>query len=181
MAGKENPKAGGRCAPRPDVPPDARDPANWSPEKLRALQEILDRSRERSGKAIRDTFDRPERRMDAAEFVRFWNGTRMKAMATVGAKGVPHVAPVHAEFVDGRLESSIYEEAVRRRDIARNPNVAFVTWGAGGAAAIVYGRAKERPGSLRETRPGATGSPRRALTLEIEVTRIYAMKGREET
>jgi hypothetical protein len=180
MATKEIPQAGDRCAPRPGVPPDARDPANWSPEKLGALQRILDRSRVRAGKAVRDTFDRAERRMDAAEFVRFWNATRMKAMATVGARGRPHIAPVHAEFVDGRLESSVYEEAVRRGDIAENPHVAFSTWGPNGAVAIVYGRAKERPGSLRETRPGATGSPRRALTLEIEVTRIYAMRGREE-
>ena len=34
--------------------------------------------------------------------------------------------------------------------------------------------------SLRETRAGATGTPRRTVALDIEITRIYAMKGREQ-
>jgi hypothetical protein len=163
-----------------DAAPDARDPANWPPEALAALQRLLDRSRARASQAVRDTFARPERQMAAAEFVQFWNALGMKAMATVSADGRPHVAPVHAEFVNGRLRSTIYENAVRRRDLRTNPEVAFTTWGAHGAAAIVYGRAREIPESLRETRPGATGSARRTVALEIQVTRIYAMKGREE-
>lgn len=128
---------------------------------------------------MRDTFARPERAMTAAEFVAFWNGTRMKAMATVGANHAPHIAPVHAEFVNGRLRSTIYETALRRRDLQNNPEVALTTWGPNGAAAIVYGRATEVPDSLRETRTGATGGRRRTVALDIEVTRIYAMKGRE--
>src|SRR5262249_33982037 len=123
--------------------------------------------------------DRVERRMHAREFVEFWNATRMKAMATVGKSGVPHIAPVHAEFVNGRLRSTIYENAVRRDDLRANPNVALTTWGGHGAAAVVYGRAREVADSRRETRVGATGAPRRTVALDIEVTRIYAMKGRE--
>ena len=118
--------------------------------------------------------------MTAAEFIGFWNATRMKAMATTGNNGMPHIAPVHAEFINGRLRSTIFEKAVRRRDLRDNPEVAFTTWGSNGAAAIVYGRAREVPDSLRETRTGATGGPRRTVTLDIEVTRIYAMKPREE-
>jgi len=117
--------------------------------------------------------------MTALEFVVFWNSTRMKAMATAGTHGMPHLAPVHAEFVNGRLRSTIYENAVRRRDLRSNPNVALTTWGRDGAAAIVYGRAREVPDSGRDTRPGATGAARRTVALDIEVTRIYAMKGRE--
>jgi len=159
--------------------PEERDPANWQAETLEAIQQVLDRSRGRARQAVRDTFDHPQRQMTALEFVTFWNATRLKAMSTVGANGVPHIAPVHAEFVNGRLRSTIYENAVRRRDLRDNPNVAFTTWGEHGAAAIVYGRASEVPGSARETRPGATGSARRTVVLDIEVTRIYAMKGRE--
>jgi hypothetical protein len=158
---------------------DERDPRGWPAQVLAALQRILDESRASAGPAARDTFDRPERRLDAAAFVAFWNGSRMKAMATTGKNG-PHIAPVHAEFAAGKLRSTIYENAVRRRDLARNPNVALTTWGANGAAAIVYGRAREIPGSRRETRPGATGKPRRTIALEIEVTRIYAMGERGE-
>jgi hypothetical protein len=118
--------------------------------------------------------------MSAAEFVRFWNGVRMKAMATASADGAPHIAPVHAEFVNGRLRSTIYENAVRRIDLQGNPRVALTTWGAGGSVAIVYGRAREVADSGRDTRPGASGQPRRTIALDIEVTRIYAMKARSE-
>jgi hypothetical protein len=114
------------------------------------------------------------------ELVQFWNGTRMKAMSTVGSGGAPHIAPVHAEFVDGRLRSTIYENAVRRQDLRDNPRVALTTWGANGATAIVYGTAREVSGSSRETRPGASGKPRRTVALDIEVTRIYAMKERQQ-
>jgi hypothetical protein len=155
-----------------------RDRSTWEPEVLAALQDILDRSRRTAGAAVRETFDHPERQMTAAEFVAFWNETRMKAMATAGRRG-PHIAPVHAEFVNGRLRSTIYEDAVRRRDLQRNPEVALTTWGPHGAAAIIHGRAREIPNSGRETRAGATGRPRRTVALDIEVTRIYAMKPRE--
>ncbi len=155
--------------------PEAKDPDAWDPEALAHLQAVLDRSRDAAGEAVRDTFDRAARRLDAAAFVRFWNATRMKAMATSGPDGAPHIAPVHAEFVAGRLRSTIYDTAVRRRDLRTNPRVALTTWGEGGAAAIVYGRAREVPNSLRDTRPGARGTPRRTVALEIEVTRIYAM------
>jgi hypothetical protein len=157
--------------------PEERDPTAWPPEVLEPMQRVLDLSRRTAGQAVRDTFDRPERLMTALEFVQFWNGSRMKAMATEGRNG-PHIAPVHAEFVNGRLRSTIYENAVRRADLRRNPSVALTTWGAHGAAAIVYGIAREVPESLRETRPGATGRSRRTVALEIEVTRIYCMKPR---
>jgi len=157
-----------------------RDPACWPPAVLAALQAVLDRSRSSAGQAVHDTFAHPERQMTAAAFVSFWNSTRTKAMATVGPNGQPHIAPIHAEFVAGRLRSTIYETAVRRRDLRDNPHVALTTWGPAGAAAIVYGRALEVSGSLRETRPGATGKPRRTLTLDIEVTRIYAMQPKRE-
>jgi hypothetical protein len=159
--------------------PEERDPTNWPREVLDQLQRILDGSRGTAGQAARDTFEHPERQMTAAEFVAFWNSSRMKAMATVG-KAQPHIAPVHAEFVNGRLRSTIYENAVRRTDLQGNPRVALTTWGADGSVAIVYGRARELPDSLRDTRPGASGQPRRTVALDIEVTRIYAMKGRSE-
>lgn len=160
------------------APPDGRDPATWSAAALAVIQAALDRGRAGAGAAVRDTFDHPERRMSAAEFVTWWNGIRLKAMATSGANGAPHVAPVHAELIDGVLRSAIYERAARRRDLRANPRVTFTTWTADGAAAILHGIAREVPDSLRETRPGAGGAPRRVVVLEIEVTRIHAMKGR---
>ena len=170
---------GGKPASSAGASVEERDPANWQSEALAALQRILDHSRAAAGPAVRDTFEDANRQMTAAEFVTFWNGSRMKAMATVGRRGTPHIAPVHAEFVNGRLRSTIYEHAVRRRDLSHCSEVALTTWGPHGAAAIVYGQAREVPHSRRETRPGKTGAPRRTVTLDIEVTRVYAMKGRE--
>lgn len=159
---------------------EERDPAAWPAEVLERLQRVLDRSRSRAGQAVRDTFAHPERQMTALEFATFWNASRMKAMATVGRNGAPHIAPVHAELVNGRLRSTIYENALRRSDLRDNPHVGLTTWGPHGATAIVYGRAREIADSLRETRAGATGTPRRTVALDIEITRIYAMKGREQ-
>jgi hypothetical protein len=156
-----------------------RDPRTWSSHLLEPIQGALDQGMKRAGVAVRDTFARSDRRLTALEFVTFWNACRMKAMATVGNDGSPHIAPVHAEFVAGRLRSTIYENAVRRRDLRANPRVALTTWGVNGAAAIVYGRARELPDSSRETRPGATGAVRRTVALDIEITRIYAMGPRE--
>lgn len=160
------------------VPADAKDPSTWPAAALAAIQQAIDRGRANGGAAVLETFDHADRRMSAAEFVTFWNGTRTKAMATTGPDGAPRLAPVHAEFVSGRLRSTIYENAVRRRDLRHDPRVCFTTWGPHGAAAIVHGIAHEIPDSLRETRPGASGRPRRTVALEIEVTRIYAMKAR---
>jgi hypothetical protein len=169
-----------RCAlPIAPAAVDEKDPATWPAETVAALQATIDRSRASAGPAVRESFDRSERRVSAVEFVAFWNAARMKAMATVGAGGAPHIAPVHAEFVAGRLRTTIYENALRRRDIAARPEVALTTWGPNGAAAIVYGIAREMPGTLRETRPGSSGRPRRTVALDIEVTRIYAMGPRE--
>jgi len=181
MATAADPKT--RCS-QPIVPAattDERTAVAWPAEALARLQRVLDRSRARAGQAVRDTFDQADRQMNALEFIEFWNSSRLKAMATVGANSVPHIAPVHAEFVNGRLRSTIYENALRRRDLRHNPRVALTTWGAHGAAAIVYGRASEVADSGRETRPGATGTARRTVALDIEITRIYAMKPREGT
>jgi hypothetical protein len=156
----------------------SRDPATWSADLLLPIQAAIDRGRASGGPAVRETFDHPQRRLNAAEFVSAWNEIRLKAMSTCGTDGTPHAAPVHAEFIDGRLRSTIYENAVRRRDLRHNPRVVFTTWTADGFAAIVHGTAREIPDTLRETRPGASGRPRRTVALEVEVTRIYAMKPR---
>jgi len=158
--------------------PEERDPAQWPPELFAPIQRLLDESRARAGTAVQDSFDHPDRRLTAREFVTLWNACGLKAMATVGSTGRPHVAPVHAEFVNGRLRSTVYANAVRRRDLQANPHVALTTWAPGGAAAIVYGRAREVPDTLRDTRPGPTGRARRTVALEIDITRIYAMKAR---
>ena len=114
--------------------------------------------------------------MNAAEFVEFWQSVRLVAMATVGENGSPHLAPVHARLDGIRLRLVIYDNTLRRRDIAANPRVAFSTWRADGAAAIVYGVAREIAGSLRPASTSRSGKPRQVIELEVKLTRVYAMR-----
>jgi hypothetical protein len=156
----------------------ARDPLHWPVEAVERIERVLARSRRSAGDAARETFDRADRQMSAVEFVQFWNGAKVKAMATVSPNDMPHIAPIHASFEHGDLKTTIYVNAVRRFDIRNNPEVALTTWGDGGAAASVYGRARELEGTEKATRNGASGAERRTVGLAIEVHRIYAMKSR---
>ncbi len=154
-------------------------PSEPTPAELGALQALLDRSTRTATPTIADSVAYPARQMSAAEFVEFWRSVRLVAMATVGPAGQPHIAPVHAELAGTTLRLVVYEKAVRRQDLAANPRVAFTTWRADGSVAILYGRAREVPGSLRGARPGQSGRPRRVVTVEVPLTRIYAMRAPE--
>ena len=143
---------------------------------LPALQKLLDRSAASAGPAAADSLAYPARQMTAAEFVEFWQSVRLVAMATAGENGSPHIAPVHARIDGTRLRLVVYDNTLRRRDIAANPKVAFTTWRADGAAAIVYGVAREVSGSLRPARAAQSGNPRQVIELEVKLTRIYAMR-----
>jgi len=145
-------------------------------DELAALQALIDRSVRTATPAVGDSVAYPERQMSASEFVEFWNSVRLVAMATVGEGGRPHLAPVHATLNGATLRLVIYDNTVRRGDLARNPRVAFTTWRADGAAAIVYGRAREIEGSLRPARPGRSGKPRQVVEIEVKLTRVYAMR-----
>lgn len=143
---------------------------------LAALQRLIDASTRSATPAVADSLAYPARQMTAAELVDFWRSLRLVAMTTVGPAGQPHVAPVHAEIDGTLLRLVIYENAVRLHDLATNPRVAFTTWRDDGASAILYGKAREVPGSLREARPGRSGATRRVVTVEVELTRVYAMR-----
>jgi hypothetical protein len=143
---------------------------------LQALQKLIDRSAASAGPAAADSLAYPARQMRAEEFVEFWESVRLVAMATTGESGRPHIAPVHARLDGVRMHLVIYDNTLRRRDIAANPRVAFTTWRADGAAAIVYGVAREVAGSLRPARAAQSGNPRQVIELEVKLTRVYAMR-----
>jgi hypothetical protein len=143
---------------------------------LQALQKLIDRSAASAGPAAADSLAYPARQMGAEEFVEFWESVRLVAMATTGESGGPHIAPVHARLDGVRMHLVIYDNTLRRRDIAANSRVAFTTWRADGAAAIVYGVAREVAGSLRPARAAQSGNPRQVIELEVKLTRVYAMR-----
>ncbi len=167
----------------------------YAGEELARLQALIDRSTATATASVADSVAYSGRQMSATEFVEFWRSVRLVAMTTVGAAGQPHIAPVHAQLGGVRfrfgsaheavghensdlttLRMVIYEDTVRRGDLARNPRVALTTWREDGAAAILYGRASEVPGSLREARAGRSGKPRRVVELAIKLRRVYAMR-----
>ena len=143
---------------------------------MRALQALIDRSIASAGPAAAESLAYPPRQMSAAEFVEFWSSVRLVAMSTVGEDARPHIAPVHARLDGTRLHLLIYDNTIRRRDIASNPHVAFTTWAGDGAAAIVYGVARELPNTLRPARPAQSGRARQVVEIEVRLTRIYAMR-----
>ena len=145
-------------------------------DQFSALQALIDRSVRTATPSVADSVAYPERQMSASEFVEFWQSVRLVAMATVGEGGRPHIAPVHAALSGTTLRLVIYDNTVKRADLARNPRVAFSTWRADGAAAIVYGRAREVEGSLRPARPGRSAKPRQVVEIEVKLTRVYAMR-----
>lgn len=149
-----------------------------SPEALAALDAVIEASAGAAGPALADSVAWAPRRMNAAELFEFWRGIRLVAMATVGAKGQPHMAPVHAELHGGSLRVLVYDDAVRRRDLASNPRVAFTAWNAEGAVAMLYGRATEIEGSLRPARPSQGGRERRVVVFDVKLTRVHAMKAK---
>ncbi|HEY8517075.1 MAG TPA: pyridoxamine 5'-phosphate oxidase family protein [Candidatus Binatia bacterium] len=147
---------------------------------LAALDALIARSVRTATPAVADSVAYPDRQMTGAELVALVRDARLIAMATVGENGQPHIAPVHAELDGTTLRLVVYENAVRRADLRKNPRVAFTTW-KDGAAAILYGRAREVPGSLRPARPGRSGAERRVVTIEVALTRVYAMRPPERT
>jgi len=150
-------------------------PERGSTDEVAALQALIDRSARAASPALADSVGYPDRQMRAGELLEFWRGTGLVAMATVGPAGQPHIAPVHAELRGTTLALVVYENTVRRRDLAGNPRVAFTTW-RDGAAVILYGRAREIPDSAREARPARSGSPRRVVSIEVTLTRVHAMR-----
>ncbi len=145
---------------------------------LGALQAMIDRSTATAKPAAADSVGSKARQMSAVELLEFWRGVKLVAMTTVGSGGRPHSAPVHARLAGTTLTLVIYDNTVRRKDLESNPNVSFVSWDDSGAAVILYGRAREVPGSLREARPSFSGNPRKVVEIEVTLDRIYAMSPR---
>lgn len=145
---------------------------------ISALDALLERSGTAAGGALADSVAWAPRRMKAGELFEFWRGIRVVAMATVGPAGQPHMAPVHAELRGATLHVVVYEDALRRRDLAANPRVAFTAWNDDGAVAMLYGSATEIPGSLRPARPSQSGRERKVVEFEVRLTRVYAMNAK---
>jgi hypothetical protein len=76
-----------------------------SEEDVRRLQELLDRTLARANPHLASIVT-PERRLTARQVVRYLQGTKHVAFATVNERGEPRVSPLDGVFVRGRLSTA---------------------------------------------------------------------------
>ncbi|HMK97024.1 MAG TPA: pyridoxamine 5'-phosphate oxidase family protein [Acidimicrobiales bacterium] len=125
-----------------------------TPEELRRLQEVLDRSAAAAGPHMRSIIT-PERRLSAAELSERLQGLCLLAVATVTADGRPLVGPVDGYFLHGSFCFSSGRNSVRMHHLAARPAVSATYLPGEDLAVTVHGRAEvfgmddERSGDLR--------------------------------
>jgi len=91
--------------------------------ELTGLQELLDASLRRSGEHLRGIIHEGSRTPSAATVCRLLDGMKVLVVATVGADGRPRTSAVDGHFVHGRWIFTTSGDAVKCRDLRRNPAV----------------------------------------------------------
>jgi len=158
----------------------AFDVVNETPETLRRLQEIIERSTASAGTAIKRNFIGGGWSMSAEEFVAFWDAGPMASVSTVSDRGRVHVAPLEPRLVDGKFYVPTFPDSQRLLDHRANGRCAIAAWDGPYRAVIVYGTAREvdsDPTGRNEEAAGEQRYPSRGMvTIEIAPTRIYAIR-----
>ena len=90
-----------------------------SEEDVRDLQALLDRTFARANPHLAEIVT-PERRLNARQVVRYLQGTKHVAFATVNTKGEPRVAPLDGVFIRGRFTVSTGGHAARLQHLRAN-------------------------------------------------------------
>jgi hypothetical protein len=111
-----------------------------TPEDIRELQALLDRSRERAGPHLRSIY-RPENAIAASQLVSLFRGKKQVALATVTAAGEPRVAPVDALLLRGRVYFGTHISASRIRHLRRHPAISLAYFERDELAVVVHGTA----------------------------------------
>jgi nitroimidazol reductase NimA-like FMN-containing flavoprotein (pyridoxamine 5'-phosphate oxidase superfamily) len=112
-----------------------------TPEQLRTLQELLDRSAAGAGPHLRDIISEA-RRVDAAALCRRLQGMRLLVLATVTADGRPLVGPVDGYLLGGSFYFSSGRDSVRMRHLAARPAVSATHLPGEEFAVTVHGQAE---------------------------------------
>lgn len=110
-------------------------------DDLRRLQQLLDRTLERANPHLTSIVT-PERRLTAKQVVRYLQGTKHVAFATVNEKGEPRVAPLDGVFVRGRFTVGTGGRAARLRHLRANPACSAVHMDGDVVGITVHGRAR---------------------------------------
>jgi hypothetical protein len=107
------------------------------------LQDVIDRSIERAGPYLRESFQMPDHSLSAAQLTRHLTGKDWTiVLATVTSKGEPRVTPIGAIFHEGRFNVPILKTAARVKHVRRNPAVSATLFDGIDFACIVHGTAR---------------------------------------
>src|SRR5213078_614022 len=90
-----------------------------SEDDVRELQELFDRTLARANPHLLRIV-KPERQLNARQVVRYLQGTKHVAFATVNERGEPRVAPLDGVFIRGRFTVSTGDRAARLRHLRAN-------------------------------------------------------------
>jgi hypothetical protein len=112
-----------------------------TPEDIRALQELLDRSHEAGGRHLRSIIT-PQRRVAAEDLVRRLTGMRLLVLATATADGRPIAGPVDGIFYRSAFHFGSAPDSVRFRHIRARPFVSATHLPGEEFAVTVHGHAE---------------------------------------
>jgi uncharacterized pyridoxamine 5'-phosphate oxidase family protein len=104
------------------------------------LQTLLDRTLAGANPHLLQIV-KPERTLTAHQVVRYLQGTKHVAFATVNSKGQPRVAPLDGVFIHGRFTVSTGGEAVRLEHLRANPACSAAHMDGDRVGIVVHGHA----------------------------------------
>jgi uncharacterized pyridoxamine 5'-phosphate oxidase family protein len=90
-----------------------------SEDEIRDLQALIDRTFAAANPHLAKIVN-PERRLNARQVVRYLQGTKHVAFATVNERGEPRVAPLDGVFIHGRFTVSTGGRAARLKHLRAN-------------------------------------------------------------
>jgi uncharacterized pyridoxamine 5'-phosphate oxidase family protein len=111
-----------------------------SEDDVRELQALIDRTFARANPHLANIVT-PERRLNAGQVVRYLQGTKHVAFATVNERGEPRVAPLDGVFIRGRFTVSTGGQAARLRHLRANPACSAAHVDGDAIGIVVHGRA----------------------------------------
>lgn len=112
-----------------------------TPEEIRELQELLDRSAASAGPHLSSIIT-DERRLGAEELCRRLQGMRLLVLATVTSDGRPMCGPVDGYFLHGSFWFSSGRDSVRIRHLRARPAVSATHIPGEQLAVTVHGTAE---------------------------------------
>src|SRR5947208_4517702 len=111
-----------------------------SEDDVRELQELFDRTLARANPHLL-AIVKPQRRLTARQLVRYLQGTKHVAFATVNERGEPRVAPLDGVFLHGRFTVSTGGEAARLRHLRGNTACSAAHMDGDTVGIVVHGHA----------------------------------------